>query len=72
MSNSANKKIVFYAPPEIISLIDKQSEATGASVSEICRRALKTLETAPTLGSEYRAPDAALVPTSPVAPRKAE
>jgi len=38
-----NKKIIFYAPPELVTLLDAESERTGAPIAELCRRAVRLL-----------------------------
>jgi hypothetical protein len=37
---TANKKIIFYAPDELVAWLEEKSRETGAPVSELCRRAL--------------------------------
>lgn len=39
MPTVAKKKIVFYAKPELVELLKAECARTGASVSEVCRRA---------------------------------
>jgi hypothetical protein len=40
MPITAQKKIVFYAKPQLVALLEAETARTGASVSEVCRRAL--------------------------------
>jgi hypothetical protein len=48
MPTLAQKKVVFYAKPELVALLESESAHTGASVSEVCRRAvIASLKPAP-------------------------
>jgi hypothetical protein len=52
MPTLAQKKIVFYAKPELVALLEAESARTGASVSEVCRRAVvASLKQAPAVRS---------------------
>jgi len=38
---TANKKVIFYAPPDVQRWLAEESARTGAPVAELCRRALR-------------------------------
>ena len=38
---TTDKKVIFYAPPDIQQWLAEEQSRTGAPISEICRRALR-------------------------------
>ncbi len=35
------KKVIFYAPPDLVALLDAESERTDVPVAALCRRAIR-------------------------------
>jgi hypothetical protein len=62
MPTLAQKKIVFYAKPELVALLEAESDRTGASVSEVCRRAVvANLKQAPSASPRSTSAPAVLI-----------
>ena len=38
---TSNKKIIFYAPPDLERWLAEESARTGAPIAELCRRAVR-------------------------------